>query len=119
MDNDNLLNFMQEVDSGAFAIRAAAYLKEVAQAVARHDKGGEIVIKFSIKPSKKTNQTGAGARCDVVTKLNYVRPTNNGKIAEENNTETPMWINKDGSVTLLAASHDDMFDGDKISRITK
>lgn len=34
-------------------------------------------------------------------KLSYVRPTNRGKISEEDTTETPMYVNRGGRLTIL------------------
>ena len=117
--NQEIINeFMSEVDTGAFSRKVSAYLAEVASNVARHDKVGKLSMTFDIKPAKNTNQTGAGVKANIISKVSYVRPTMNGKLAEENITETPMVINKDGSITLLAKSHDDMFD-EKVSLMAK
>lgn len=120
MENKDIISeFMGEVDTGAFSRKVSAYMAEVASNVARHDKVGKLTMSFDIKPAKNTNQTGAGVKASIIAKVSYVRPTPNGKLAEENITETPMVINKDGSITLLAKSHEDMFDGDKISTLAK
>lgn len=111
--------FMSEVDTGAFSNKVSAYLTEVAANVARHDKAGKLVLTFEIKPAKHSNQNGSGVKANVTSKVSYVRPTLNGKLAEENTTETPMVINKDGTVSLLAKSHDDMFADDKLTSIAK
>jgi hypothetical protein len=115
-ENNVLFSFIDECDTGAFAKKVQACLAEVAQGVARTDKPGELVMRFSIKPKKASNQNGASVKVDVASKLTYTKPTFNGKVSEENTTETPMHINKDNSISLLAKSHDDMFDT-KVSTI--
>lgn len=45
--------------------------------------------------------TGADNRVKIKHKLSYVRPTNRGKISEEDTTETPMYVNRGGRLTIL------------------
>ncbi len=40
-------------------------------------------------------------RVKIKHKLSYVRPTNRGKISEEDTTETPMYVNRGGRLTIL------------------
>jgi hypothetical protein len=105
-----LIDFIEECDTGHFAKKVQACLAEVAQGVSRTDKPGKLVMEFNIKPKKASNQNGASVKVDVSSKLTYTKPTFNGKVSEENITETPMHINKDHSISLLAKSHDDLFD---------
>lgn len=109
MENKQFDNFVAEVDSGAFHEQISAFLTEVGKSICRYDKGGKLNISFDIKPVRNTAQQGAGVKVVVESKAKYTRPTPTGAISEESATETPMWVNKDGSITLLAASHDDMF----------
>ncbi|WP_438863792.1 hypothetical protein [Neptunicella sp.] len=112
--------FLSEVDTGAFHRQLTAFLQEVAGSVSRLDKPGKLMMQFDIKPAKNTAQTGAGSKVTVIAKSSYMRPTNAGKIAEESTSETPMWINKDNSITLLAKSHQDMFSNDnKVASLNK
>lgn len=102
-------DFMSEVDSGAFKQQINAFMNEVAKSIFRFDKGGKVEMTFDIKPSKKSAQNGAGIKVMVTAKATYKRPTPTGAISEDTTTETPMWVNKDGSISLLAKSHDDLF----------
>ncbi|MEI8647433.1 hypothetical protein P4S73_04800 [Paraglaciecola sp. Hal342] len=117
MQETEILNtFVSECDTGAFAKKVEACLREVAAGISKTDKPGKLVLQFDIKPKKASNQNGASVKVNVTSKLTYTKPTFNGKVNEENTTETPMHINKDGSISLLASSHDDMFN-DKVSTI--
>jgi hypothetical protein len=113
-----LAGFIEECDTGAFARKVQACLAEVASGVSKTDKAGKLVLSFDIKPTKASNHSGASVKVNVSSKLNYTKPTFNGKVSEENTTETPMHINKDHSISLLPTSHDDMFDT-KISNISQ
>ncbi len=118
MENKQFESFITEVDSGAFYEQISAFLSEVGKSICRYDKGGKLQFSFDIKPVRNTAQQGAGVKVVVESKAKYMRPPPTGAISEESATETPMWVNKDGSITLLAASHDDLFHG-SISPINK
>jgi hypothetical protein len=113
-----LSGFIEECDAGEFSRKVQACLAEVSSGVSKTDKPGKLVMQFDIKPTKASNQSGASVKVNVSSKLTYTKPTFNGKVSEENTTETPMHINKDHSISLLPTSHDDMFDT-KISQIAK
>lgn len=110
------VQLLTELDGGAFINRLADVVREVAGGVHRTDKAGEVSVKLAVKPNKNTNQTGCGTKVDVASQLKFVKPTAIGKASEEGTTVTPMWINKDLSVTVLAKSQDDMFAGE--SKVT-
>lgn len=73
-NQDNITNFIGELDAGAFQRRVAACLAEVAKGISLTDKPGEITLSFKIKPAKNSNQTGAGVRVGVTSKISYTRP---------------------------------------------
>ena len=103
-----LNEFLAEVDSGAFERQLTAFLTEVSN------------VTFKIEPAATSAQNGAGIKVKVVSTAKYSRPTPTGKINEETTTETPMWVNKDGSISLLAKSHDDLFAGQaNVTKMTK
>jgi hypothetical protein len=115
-----LNEFLAEVDSGAFERQLTAFLTEVSKSIYRFNKGGKLDVTFKIEPAATSAQNGAGIKVKVVSTAKYSRPTPTGKINEETTTETPMWVNKDGSISLLAKSHDDLFAGqDNVTKMTK
>ncbi|EKQ6287723.1 hypothetical protein [Escherichia coli] len=67
--------FIGELDGGVFETKIGAVLSEVA--------------------------SGVMNRVKIKHKLSYVRPTNRGKISEEDTTETPMYVNRGGRLTIL------------------
>lgn len=76
--------FIGELDGGVFETKIGAVLSEVASGVMNTKTKGKVSLNLKIKH-----------------KLSYVRPTNRGKISEEDTTETPMYVNRGGRLTIL------------------
>ncbi|NIZ28800.1 hypothetical protein GSL00_30645 [Escherichia coli] len=55
---------------------------------------GKVSLNLEIEPFDEN-------RVKIKHKLSYVRPTNRGKISEEDTTETPMYVNRGGRLTIL------------------
>ncbi len=55
---------------------------------------GWLLVNLEIEPFDEN-------RVKIKHKLSYVRPTNRGKISEEDTTETPMYVNRGGRLTIL------------------
>lgn len=80
----NVQAFIGELDGGVFETKIGAVLSEVASGVMNTKTKGKVSLNLEIKH-----------------KLSYVRPTNRGKISEEDTTETPMYVNRGGRLTIL------------------
>ncbi len=76
--------FIGELDGGVFETKIGAVLSEVASGVMNTKTKGKVSLNLEIEH-----------------KLSYVRPTNRGKISEEDTTETPMYVNRGGRLTIL------------------
>ncbi|WP_396077162.1 hypothetical protein [Escherichia coli] len=63
---------------------------QIVQAVTK----GKVSLNLEIEPFDEN-------RVKIKHKLSYVRPTNRGKISEEDTTETPMYVNRGGRLTIL------------------
>ncbi|EHB0516779.1 hypothetical protein JQ019_002641 [Escherichia coli] len=79
--------FIGELDGGVFETKIGAVLSEVASGVMN-------TKNLEIEPFDEN-------RVKIKHKLSYVRPTNRGKISEEDTTETPMYVNRGGRLTIL------------------
>ncbi len=55
---------------------------------------GKVSLNLEIEPFDEN-------RVKIKHKLSYVRPTNRGKISEEDTTETPMYVDRGGRLTIL------------------
>lgn len=81
--------FIGELDGGVFETKIGAVLSEVASGVMNTKTKGKEIEPFDEN------------RVKIKHKLSYVRPTNRGKISEEDTTETPMYVNRGGRLTIL------------------
>ena len=66
--------------------KIGAVLSEVASGVMNTKTKGKVSLNLEIEPFDEN-------RVKIKHKLSYVRPTNRGKISEEDTTETPMYVN--------------------------
>ena len=102
-DKTNIVEVIGDLDAGVFAQKMEHALHAVAEGVVATGKAGKVTITFDIKQIATSNQVA------VKHKLAFVRPTNNGKIAEENTTETPMHVGVRGKLTLFPESQAELF----------
>ncbi|HGT8011042.1 TPA: hypothetical protein ACM5NT_004578, partial [Escherichia coli] len=81
-----------ELDGGVFETKIGAVLSEVASGVMNTKTKGKVSLNLEIEPFDEN-------RVKIKHKLSYVRPTNRGKISEEDTTETPMYVDRGGRLT--------------------
>src|SRR5699024_3220680 len=86
--------FIGELDGGVFETKIGAVLSEVASGVMNTKTKGKVSLNLEIEPFDEN-------RVKIKHKLSYIRPTNRGKISEEDTTETPMYVNRGGRLTIL------------------
>ena len=68
--------FIGELDGGVFETKIGAVLSEVASGVMNTKTKGKVSLNLEIEPFDEN-------RVKIKHKLSYVRPTNRGKISEE------------------------------------
>lgn len=93
----NVTEFIQDLDVGNFKEKFGAVLSEVAIGVMRSETGaakGKVTAEFEITmlSSEKVN---------VKSKLKFVKPTSRGILSEEDTTETPMYISRNGELSIM------------------
>lgn len=90
--------FLADLEGGVFAAKIGAAITEAARGTINWDKQSQVVITLGLK------RLGNSRQVMVEHKLSFVQPRERGKITEEETTETPMYVNADGTVTAFAES---------------
>lgn len=88
--------FIDDIDGGVFAQQLGYAISEVSSAVVDNNKPGEITIKF-----KLTKGIGAD-NVTIEHKLTSIAPLKDGRKLEDHGAKTPMYVNKNGDVSLFA-----------------
>ena len=86
---------LEDLDAGNFLNKIEAALSAVAFGTITHGKQGELNIKFSFK------KIGDSQQVMIAHKLTFSQPTVRGKVSEEDTTETPMYVQRGGKLTIL------------------
>jgi len=108
-----LNDIIGEFDAGIFEAKTSAALKMVAIGVIESGKKGSVTIVLDL------DQIGDSHSVQVKHTLKFSKPTKNGKSTEENTTSTPMYVNKDGALTISPEIQADLFNADKNNNVTK
>lgn len=99
--NQNTQMFSQlvgDLDAGIFEQKVTTAVAEAALGVVTTGKKGRVVLTFDIKRIGDSNQV------ELTHGLRYVKPTNKGKVTEEDTTATPLHVGPRGHLTLFPAS---------------
>lgn len=107
MTNPTLDETLQEFDAGIFVNKVNEALKMAALGTIETGKKGSVTLLFEM------SQIGDSHSVQVKHTLKYSKPTRNGKATEENATSTPMYVNKDGFLTISPELQADLFNADK------
>jgi len=91
-------DFIGELDGGVFENKISMALSEVAFGVLNNGQKGKVTLTFEL--DRMSNSVDE-KRVLIKHKLAYVRPTPRGKSSEEDTTETPMYVNRGGKLTIL------------------
>jgi hypothetical protein len=99
----NVTAFIEDLDGGVLAERLGTILSHAAaSATDNPKKKAKVVLEMSIE------NIGSGSQVGVVHKLSFSVPTAHGKTAEDHTTETVMYVNQGGEMTLEPKSQIDM-----------
>lgn len=94
MSKPTLEETLGEFDAGIFSNKAMAALKMVALGAIENGKKGSVTLTFEL------DQIGDSSSVQVKHTLKYTKPTKRGKSSEEDATTTPMYVDKDGFLTI-------------------
>lgn len=109
MSNDRMTvvpDFLGELDAGVFMNKIAAALNTTALGVLNNGNKGKVVLTFDFE---RMGNSVEEKRVRIKHRLNYSTPTPRGKASEEDTTETPMWVNKGGKLTILQEDQGNLF----------
>lgn len=99
-------DFLGELDAGVFMNKIAAALNTVGLGVLNNGNKGKVVLTFDFE---RMGNSVEEKRVKIKRKLQYSTPTPRGKASEEDTTETPMWVNKGGKLTILQEDQGQLF----------
>ncbi|HEJ8266499.1 TPA: hypothetical protein SMJ07_004326 [Klebsiella oxytoca] len=109
MSNDRMTNvpdFLGELDAGVFINKIAWALNTAALGVLNNGSKGKVVLTFDID---RMGNSIEEKRVMIKHKLQYITPTPRGKVSEEDTTETPMFVNRGGKLTILQEDQGNLF----------
>ena len=109
MSNDRMTvvpDFLGELDAGVFMNKIAGALNTAALGVLNNGSKGKVVLTFDID---RMGNSIEEKRVMIKHKLQYVTPTPRGKVSEEDTTETPMFVNRGGKLTILQEDQGNLF----------
>lgn len=109
MSNDRMTvvpDFLGELDAGVFMNKIAAALNTTALGVLNNGNKGKVTLTFDL--DRMSNSTEE-KRVMIKHKLQYSCPTPRGKTSEEDTTETPMYVNRGGKLTILQEDQSNLF----------
>jgi hypothetical protein len=91
----DVAQLLEDLDGGIFIEKLSATLSEVAENVLAHGAAGKVTINLEMKQIDNSSQVS------MTHKLAYQRPTKRGKVQEEDQTSTPLYVNRGGKLTLF------------------
>ena len=103
MKNPDFIETLNELDAGIITSKLSRVVADVALGVVEHGKKGKIVLTLDL------DRIGETAQLTVAHKINYVKPTFRGKATEEETTATPMYVNKNGYLSIAPDTQLDLF----------
>lgn len=109
MSNDRMTvvpDFLGELDAGVFVNKIAAALNNTALGVLNNGTKGKVILTFDLE---RMGNSVEEKRVKIKHKLQYTTPTPRGKATEEDTTETPMWVNRGGKLTILQEDQGQLF----------
>ena len=111
MSSPTLDETLLELDAGLFVNKITEALKMAALGTIQNGKKGSVSIIIELE------QLGDSDSVKVKHTLKYCKPTRNGKAVEENTTTTPMYVNKDGFLTISPELQTDLFKSGNVTQL--
>tara|TARA_B100000424_G_scaffold262050_1_gene247685 strand:- start:1945 stop:2298 length:354 start_codon:yes stop_codon:yes gene_type:complete len=99
----DVTRFIEDLDGGVLAERLGTILSHAAAAATDNPKKkAKVVIEFDV------SNIGSGHQVGISHKLSFKIPHRHGTQAEDHTTETVMYVNQGGEMTLEPKSQIDM-----------
>lgn len=94
-NNTDPVQFIADLDGAKFAAKIGAAIREAANAALETNKRSAVTMSLSF------DRIGNSRQVMIEHKLTFTTPTLRGKVSEDDTTETPMYVQTDGSVGLF------------------
>lgn len=88
-------SLLGDIDGGVFEAKALMALKEAAMRVVETGKKGKVTIELSFSRISESSQVSVGA------KLKADTPKSKGRIIEEDEVDTPMYVGVKGNLSAF------------------
>lgn len=114
--NERIYDFGQtlaDLDGGVFLQKLSQAVKDTALGVVAHgDSGrkGKVVVELTMQ------RIGESSQITMAHKLRFERPTKRGKIAEEDTTETALYVSPRIGVSIMPDNQIDFVAGEAAQR---
>lgn len=97
--------FLGDLSAGQVEAALAHTLSRAALGAVSHGRQGEVILRL------RFNRVGEdGRQVSTRTKVSYVQPTLRGKKAEDFETQTQMYVNQGGNLSLFPETQGDFFE---------
>ena len=100
MNEPNGVELFDQLDAGIFRQKVSTAFADVALGVAIHGKKGHVTLTFDFA------RVGESTQVEMVHKVAFSKPTERGKVSEENTTSTPLHVGVGGALTVLETTGD-------------
>ncbi len=104
--NPTLEEMIGELGAGIFTKKFTEAIKLAAIGTIQNHRKGSVVVTLEF------NQIGESDSVTVKHTLKYCRPTKNGDQVERDITSTPMYVNREGYLTISPQLQEDLFKND-------
>lgn len=96
MNNEMTIeSLLGDIDGGVFEAKTLAALKETAMRVVETGKKGKVTIELSFSRISESSQVSIAA------KLKADTPKSKGRIVEEDEIDTPMYVGRKGNLSAF------------------
>lgn len=106
MNENTPAELFDQLDAGIFREKVARAFADVALGVAIHGKKGRVLLTFDFA------RIGESTQVEMTHRVQFSKPTERGKVIEENTTSTPLHVGVGGALTVLETTGD-LFKTDK------
>lgn len=99
----NIISTIEDMDNGTLAQKLSTSLAAATRGAIGHGKKGRVTLTIDIE------QIGEAAQVQLTHKISSVVPTLRGKRSEEDTTQTAMFVNENGYVSIAPDAQVDFF----------
>lgn len=103
MNDPKNVKVMDEFDAGIFVQKIDRAMKDVALGVVTTGKKGKVIIELAL------DRIGESSQVSVKHTLKFTKPTERGKVLEDNTTSTPLHVLPGGVLSVAPERQTDMF----------